>query len=111
MTAHNEMEASAEMLVDDNIDEVDPSPRKRSSPLKSSSGNSRQKKQKLSSGSGEDEKENNGRRPSSSSSRRQNNSIKPETGLDFLAGRNINQKNKPPEAGIITKIYAENFMW
>jgi len=98
------------MLVDDNIDEGNPSPRKRSSPLKSSTGNSRQKKQKISSGSDEDEKENNGRRPSSSSSRRQNHSIKPESGLDFLAGRNINQKNKPPEAGIITKIYAENFM-
>lgn len=114
MTAHNEIEASTEMLINNNTDELTPSPRKRASPLKSSSGNSRQKKQKLSSGPvddiAEDEKENNGRRPSPGSSLSQQ-STKYESRLDFLAGRNINEKNKPPEAGIITKIYAENFMW
>eukprot|EP00531_Pseudo-nitzschia_arenysensis_P017651 CAMPEP_0116143792 /NCGR_PEP_ID=MMETSP0329-20121206/15640_1 /TAXON_ID=697910 /ORGANISM="Pseudo-nitzschia arenysensis, Strain B593" /LENGTH=1209 /DNA_ID=CAMNT_0003639137 /DNA_START=160 /DNA_END=3789 /DNA_ORIENTATION=+ len=112
--AYNEIEASAEMLINDNVDELTPSPRKRTSPLKSSSGNSRQKKQKLSSGPvddyANDEKENNGRRPSPGSSLSQGHGSKQESGLDFLAGRNINQKNKPPEAGIITKIYAENFM-
>lgn len=116
--AENEAEEAAEMIVDHDenagLEEESPSSKKRGSPLKDSSDNPRQKKQRRSKKKTQenaaDDKENNGRRPSPSSSH-SNQSMEAESGNDFLAGRNKNQKNKPPEAGIITKIYAENFMW
>lgn len=93
------------------------SPQKRGSPLKSSSGNPRRKKQKHSSRDKQkppdgavDDKENNGRHPSPSDSN-MSKSHEPESGNDFLVGRNKNPKNRPPEAGVITKIHVENFMW
>lgn len=115
--AENEAEEAGEMIVDHDanvLEEESASSKKRGSPLKASSDNPRQKKQKRSKKrtleNAADDKENNGRRPSPSNSQ-SSQATEAETGNDFLAGRNKNQKNKPPEAGIITKIYAENFMW
>ena len=115
--AENEAEAAAEMIVDHDanvLEEESASSKKRGSPLKASSDNPRQKKQKRSKKrtleNAADNKENNGRRPSLSNSQ-SSQAMEAESGNDFLAGRNKNQKNRPPEAGIITKIYAENFMW
>jgi chromosome segregation ATPase len=114
---------SAEVFEDENMcgdnKEESPSLRKRGSPLKSSTDNPRRKKKKnanmdkqnlvegVDGNTAIEEKENNGRRSSKSSSRLNK---EPDVGNDFLAGRNINSKNKPAEAGVITKIYAENFM-
>jgi hypothetical protein len=115
------------------------SPRKRGSPLKSSpddgeaaqSGSQRKKlkrssgnnrnKQKLQSDNNETatsdkENENNGRRQAASSRR-------PKTSTDdgdeaaatsangsYFGDRHINEANKPAEAGVISRIYVENFM-
>ena len=120
MTADTETEASAEMLVNDNMDdgvqEESPSRRKRGSPLKSTTDNKRQRRSKADKKKPFDDatqdKENNGRRPSPNTARAdESESVELESGNDFLAGRNINPENKPAEAGVITKIYAENFMW
>ena len=116
--AENEAEAAAEMIVDHDenagLEEESLSSKKRGSPLKDSSDNPRQKKQRRSKKktleNAADDKENNGRRPSPSNSHSSQN-MEAESGNDFLAGRNKNSKNRPPEAGVITKIYVENFMW
>ena len=116
--AYVEAESTEHVDEIENEDEASVSPRKRGSGLKSSSENPRRKKQKagkpLSHESSENDttqdKENNGRRTSSASRRRTTNESSTDA-TDFLAGRNINKPNKPPEAGVITRIYAENFMW
>jgi hypothetical protein len=123
MTTLTNAEASSEVLVGENMAEGDQeeslSPRKRGSPLKSSTDNPRRKKPKngntgkqkpLDDQIAVDDKENNGRRPSPNNSHPIGNND-PESANNLLAGRNINERNKPPEAGVITKIYAENFMW
>ena len=103
--------------MNEELQEEPSSPQKRGSPLKSSSGNPRRKKQKHSSRDKQkppdgavDDKENNGRHLSLSDSN-MSKSHEPESGNDFLVGRNKNPKNRPPEAGVITKIHVENFMW
>lgn len=111
-------------------EDTESSPRKRSSSLKSSpdddvesNSNSRRKKHKRTSGddnrnkrkhesneaSVDDDKENNGRPPPSSRRSRVSND-EGTSANGFFDGRNINQPNKPPEAGVISKIYVENFM-
>lgn len=114
-------------IVDDHG--LESSPRKRESPLKNSSdgdgetnsdplrkkhknsnGNSRNK-QKLQSGETaiDDNKENNGRRLTSSRRAK----VTDDEGMsanNYFQDRNINRVNKPPEAGVISKIYVENFM-
>lgn len=111
-------------------EDTESSPRKRSSSLKSSpdddvesKSNSRRKKHKRTSGddnrnkrkhesneaSVDDDKENNGRPPPSSRRSRVSND-EGTSANGFFDGRNINQPNKPPEAGVISKIYVENFM-
>ena len=127
MTTLANEEASEELFDNENMGEADQeessSPRKRGSPLKSSTKNPRRKKSKRAANTNKEEpldgvientaaedKENNGRRPSPHSPHL-NKSTDVEGGNDFFKNRNINQKNKPPEAGVITKIYAENFMW
>ena len=111
-------------------EDTESSPRKRSSSLKSSpdddvesKSNSRRKKHKRTSGDDnrnkrkhesneagvDDDKENNGRPPPSSRRSRVSND-EGTSANGFFDGRNINQPNKPPEAGVISKIYVENFM-
>ena len=103
-------------------DESASSPRKRGSPLKFSSDNpqrgkkQKRNKQKPQDGPVDEEKENNGRsrRPSPSSSssrRRKTNEPSRASAKGYFDDRNINPPNKPAEAGVITKIYVENFMW
>ena len=93
-------------------------PRKRECPLNNPTDNPGCKRQKHASADNfktpfdvignraVEEKENNGRCLSPKClyfSKRNDN--------DFFADRNVNRKNKPPEAGVITRIYIENFMW
>jgi hypothetical protein len=119
-------EAFEELFDNENMGKADQeessSPRKRGSPLKSSTENPQRKKPKRANTNKQEEldgvientaaedKENNGRRPSPNSSHL-NNDVENGNGNDLFAERNLNPKNKPPEAGVITKIYAENFMW
>mmetsp|Transcript_18798 Transcript_18798/g.52504 ORF Transcript_18798/g.52504 Transcript_18798/m.52504 type:complete len:1214 (+) Transcript_18798:218-3859(+) len=112
------MEYHEENSVDEGKNDALSSPRKRGSSFESPADNSQRKKQKADNNADkavsqniqydpDKEKENNGR--SSVSRRRKTNELSNNLG-DFLPDRNINPANKAPEAGIITKIYAENFM-
>jgi hypothetical protein len=56
------------------------------------------------------EKENNGRRPSRSSSSSRRSETTQDINSALARHRNVNPAGKPPEAGVILKIYVENFM-
>mmetsp|Transcript_29485 Transcript_29485/g.33811 ORF Transcript_29485/g.33811 Transcript_29485/m.33811 type:complete len:1212 (-) Transcript_29485:207-3842(-) len=115
--------------MDEEASIVESSPRKRDSPLKKSSdgggevhNDPRRKKRKSSSGKNrnkqklqsretaiDDNKENNGRRLTGS----KHSKVTDDEGMSansYFEDRNINRVNKPPEAGVISKIYVENFM-
>jgi hypothetical protein len=91
--------------------------------LKRSNGNNRNK-QKLQSDNNETttsdkENENNGRRQAATSRRSRTNTddgdeaeaeAATSANGSYFGDRNINKANKPPEAGVISRIYVENFM-
>jgi hypothetical protein len=94
--------------------------------LKRSNGNNNRNKQKLQSDNetttSDKENENNGRRQAASSSSRRSRTNTDDGGDEaetaaatsadssYFGDRNINKANKPPEAGVISRIYVENFM-
>ena len=109
--------------TDEKFEEESPNSRKRGLSLKSGKENRGRKKQKDANdmdkqqpdGGGDNtkadaDKENNGR-PTSLNNSRHNRNNDPDTGAGNLVRRSINKKNKPAEAGVITRIYVENFMW
>ena len=121
------VEATEEAFANENtgegVEEELPTSRKRGLSLKSAKENGGRKKQKDANSVDKQkpdsvpdntkvdaDKENNGR-PASLNSSRQNRSNDPNTQDESLGRRSINPKNKPPEAGVIKRIYVENFMW
>ena len=125
ITDHNtienpvKVEPDAEANVHNNMSQKDheesSSSRKRRSALKSTTDKNRRKRKKQEPADEENNnvvvegKENNGHQPSPTTSHESLNTKTNASG--FFADRNVNAVNKPPEAGVITTIKVENFMW
>eukprot|EP00535_Pseudo-nitzschia_heimii_P003888 CAMPEP_0197177072 /NCGR_PEP_ID=MMETSP1423-20130617/2806_1 /TAXON_ID=476441 /ORGANISM="Pseudo-nitzschia heimii, Strain UNC1101" /LENGTH=1222 /DNA_ID=CAMNT_0042626559 /DNA_START=130 /DNA_END=3798 /DNA_ORIENTATION=+ len=126
METPSEVEATEEAFANEKtsegFQEESPTSRKRGLSVKPANENCGQKKQKDASsidkqhphGVAENtevdaDKENDGR-PTSLNTSRQNRDDHPDTQDGNLMRRSINPKNKPPEAGVIKRIYVENFM-